>query len=103
MLVRIQYQFDRDGEWSATEKILDSVVVQAGLQTLNYEERSISRNRAQTALKEDGSFEMVVAHKDPGRPNWLDTEGRPYGILFWRFQLAEEAIEPLRTEVIELS
>ena len=73
------------------------------LQTLNYEERSISRNRAQTVLKEDGSFEMIVAHKDPGRPNWLDTEGRPYGIMFWRFQLAEEAIEPLRTEVIELS
>jgi hypothetical protein len=73
------------------------------LQTLNYEERSISLNRAQTVLQEDGSFEMVVAHKDPGRPNWLDTEGRPYGIIFWRFQLPEGDIPPLETEVISLT
>jgi len=73
------------------------------LQTLNYEERSISLNRAQTVLDEDGTFEMIVAHQDPGRPNWLDTEGRPYGIVFWRFQLPEGDIAPLETEVITLS
>ncbi|MDG2272345.1 MAG: DUF1214 domain-containing protein [Halioglobus sp.] len=73
------------------------------LQTLNYEERSISLNRAQTVLNEDGSFEMIVAHRDPGRPNWLDTEGRPYGVIFWRFQLPEGDIPALETEVIALS
>ena len=73
------------------------------LQTLNYEERSVSLNRAQTVLNDDGGFEMVIAHKDPGRPNWLDTEGRPYGIIFWRFQLPEGDIPPLETEVITLS
>ena len=73
------------------------------LQTFNYEERGISLNRAQTVQGEDGSFEMIVAHRDPGRPNWLDTEGRPYGIMFWRFQLPEGDIAPLETEVITLS
>jgi len=72
------------------------------LQTLNYDERQVSLNRAQTVLGEDGSFEMVLAHRDPGRPNWLDTEGRPYGIVFWRFQLPEGDIAPLATEVITL-
>lgn len=72
------------------------------LQTLNYEERTVSLNRAQTEQEDDGSFEMIVAHKDPGRRNWLDTEGRPYGIMFWRFQLPEGDIAPLETEVIEL-
>ncbi len=72
------------------------------LQTLNYEERVISLNRAQTVLDADGGFEMIIAHKDPGRPNWLDTEGRPYGIIFWRFQLPEGDIPPLETEVITL-
>ena len=72
------------------------------LQTFNYEERSVSLNRAQTVQGEDGSFEMIVAHRDPGRPNWLDTEGRPYGIMFWRFQLPEGDIAPLETEVITL-
>jgi hypothetical protein len=73
------------------------------LQTLNYEERTISLNRAQTVQDTDGKFEMIVAHKDPGRPNWLDTEGRPYGLMFWRFQLPEGDIPPLETEVITLS
>jgi hypothetical protein len=72
------------------------------LQTLDYETRTISRNRAQTTRDADGNFEMIVAHRDPGRPNWLDTEGRPYGIMFWRFQLPEEEIAPLQTEVITL-
>jgi hypothetical protein len=73
------------------------------LQTLDYEERSISLNRAQTVLDADGNFEMILAHRDPGRPNWLDTEGRTYGIMFWRFQLPEGDIAPLETEVITLS
>ena len=73
------------------------------LQTFNYEERSVSLNRAQTVLDDEGNFEMILAHRDPGRPNWLDTEGRPYGIMFWRFQLPEGDIPPLQTEVITLS
>jgi len=72
------------------------------LQTLNYEERQISLNRAQAQQDEDGNFEMIVAHRDPGHPNWLDTEGRPYGIMFWRFQLPEEEIAPLKTLVVDL-
>ncbi|NND66344.1 MAG: hypothetical protein HKN19_02040, partial [Halioglobus sp.] len=72
------------------------------LQTLNYEERTVSSNRLQTEQDAEGNFEMIVAHRDPGRPNWLDTEGRPYGIMFWRFLLPEGDIAPLTTEVIEL-
>jgi len=73
------------------------------LQTLDYEERSISLNRAQTTLDGEGNFEMILAHRNPGRPNWLDTEGRPYGIMFWRFQLPEGDIPPLETELITLA
>lgn len=72
------------------------------LQTFDYETRTVSLNRTQTELKEDGSFEIILAHRNPGRPNWLDTEGRPYGIMFWRFQLPQGDIEPLTTEVISL-
>jgi hypothetical protein len=72
------------------------------LQTFDYETRTISLNRKQAQLEADGSFTIVVAHRDPGMPNWLDTEGRQFGIIFWRFQLPEEPIEPLRTEIISL-
>jgi hypothetical protein len=70
------------------------------LQTLDYANRPVSRNRAQTTLEPDGSFRMVLAHRDPGHPNWIDTEGRLFGIVFWRFMLAEGPIETPRAEVV---
>lgn len=73
------------------------------LQTYDYMTRKVSLNRKQTTLESDGSFRMVVAHKDPGVPNWLDTEGRPSGIVYWRFLLPEEPIVPLKTTVVEFS
>ena len=69
-------------------------------QTLDYLNRPVSRNRATTTLEADGSFRMVVAHADPGVPNWIDTEGLPFGTLFFRFFLPEGAVEPLATEVV---
>lgn len=70
------------------------------LQTLDYVNRPVSRNRAQTTLRPDGSFEIVLAHRDPGHPNWLDTEGRAFGLVFWRFFLAEGEVETPRAEVV---
>src|SRR5262249_11023821 len=63
------------------------------LQTLDYANRPVSRNRAQTKLEADGSFRIVLAHRDPGHPNWIDTEGAPYSLVFWRFMLAGGEVE----------
>ena len=73
------------------------------LQTFDYASRSISLNRAQTVADADGRFTAVIAHTDPGTPNWLDTEGRPFGIVYWRFMLPEGEIETPQAEVIPLS
>jgi len=73
------------------------------LQTLDYAHRPVSRNRAQTRLEPDGSFRMVLAHRDPGHPNWIDTEGRPFGLVFWRFMLAESEIETPQAQVVPWS
>ena len=70
------------------------------LQTLDYATRSISLNRAQTVADADGRFTAVIAHSDPGVPNWLDSEGRPFGIAYWRFMLPEGHIETPQAEVI---
>ena len=43
---------------------------------------------------------MILAHRDPKQPNWLDTEGRPFGLVFWRFMLPEGEIETPRAEVV---
>ncbi|MYG98268.1 MAG: DUF1214 domain-containing protein [Acidimicrobiaceae bacterium] len=70
------------------------------LQTLDYATRSISLNRAQTVADDDGRFTAVIAHSDPGVPNWLDSEGRPFGIAYWRFMLPEGHIETPQAEVV---
>jgi hypothetical protein len=70
------------------------------LQTYDYVHRPVGRNRANTTLEADGSFRMVLAHRDPNVPNWLDTEGRSSGQLFWRFFLPEGDIEAPQTTVV---
>jgi len=72
------------------------------LQTYDYAHRTVSLNRAQTRLEPDGTFRIVVAHRDPAMPNWLDTEGRPYGLAFWRYFLPEGDIETPQATVVAL-
>jgi hypothetical protein len=71
--------------------------------TFDYRFRRVSLNRKQTALEPDGSFRIVLAGRDPGVPNWLDTEGRAFGSVFWRFLLPEEEIAPLDARVVKLA
>jgi hypothetical protein len=71
------------------------------LQTYDYAHRQVSLNRAQTRLEPDGSFRVVIAHSDPGVPNWLDTEGRTFGLVFWRYLLPEGEIETPRARVVQ--
>lgn len=73
------------------------------MQGYDYRYRSCSLNRKQTAADDEGRFRVVVAHQDPGEPNWLDTEGRPNGIIYWRFLLPAGEIEQPRCEVVPFS
>ncbi len=61
--------------------------------TYDFANRPVGLNRKQTQLEPDGSFRMWIAHRDPGVPNWMDSEGRPFGMVFWRFFLHEGEIE----------
>lgn len=72
------------------------------LQMFDYTNRSVSLNRAQTVAGDDGRFTIVVAHEDPGVANWLDTEGRAFGIVYWRFMLPDGAIETPVGTVVKL-
>ena len=48
-------------------------------------------NQNQAVVESDGSVKILVAARDPGHPNWLQTGGRRSGSLFWRFLLTESA------------
>ncbi len=65
------------------------------MQTLEYRSRRSSLNQSQIQLEPDGSYRIVIAHKDPGAPNWLDCEGHHSGTIFWRYLLPES--DPTRT------
>ncbi|MBW2293898.1 MAG: hypothetical protein JRG89_11695 [Deltaproteobacteria bacterium] len=43
----------------------------------------------------------MIAHQDPGVANWIDTEGRPFGMVYWRFVLPAGEVETPQTEVVE--
>jgi hypothetical protein len=70
------------------------------LQTFDYRRGPVSRNRAQAPAGPDGTATLVVAHRDPGVANWLATEGRPFGLVFWRFMLPEGDIATPAAEVV---
>ncbi len=70
------------------------------MQTFDYLRGQVSLNRAQTVPEADGSIRLVVAHRDPGVANWLSTEGRPFGLVFWRFLLPEGPIATPGAEVV---
>lgn len=72
------------------------------LQTPPYRYRKVSLNRRQVRYEPDGSFEIVVAHRDPGRPNWIDPAGLRTGMIFWRFLLPEEEVPPIEAEVVDI-
>jgi hypothetical protein len=46
--------------------------------------RATSINMSQAYVDDDGALRIVVAGTDPGVANWIDTEGRPEGMLVYR-------------------
>jgi len=73
------------------------------MQSYEYRSRRISLNRRQMKPGPDASYRIVVAHRDPGVPNWLDTEGRPTGLIFWRFLLPQQTPSQPRTKVVPVA
>jgi len=56
---------------------------------IGFAARQSSLNRSQSVIDGDGFFRGVIAHEDPGVPNWLDPAGLERGTLTVRFLDAE--------------
>jgi hypothetical protein len=74
----------------------------AQMQTLEYRGRQSSLNGNQIKLENDGTFEIWVSAKDPGHPNWLDTDSHRRGSVFWRFLLPDVDPEQPTSEVVTI-
>jgi len=58
-------------------------------------------NCSQVELDVDGSFRILVAHRDPGCANWLDTAGHRQGYVLFRWMQAADITRP-RFRVVPL-
>jgi len=71
-------------------------------ETLDYANHQSSLNGAQAVLDADGVFRAIVAHRDPGVANWLDTVGHRQGPMIFRWLRAADAPVPA-TRVVPLA
>ena len=44
-----------------------------------------------------------TGYTDPGVPNWLDTEGRSVGQIYWRYVHPVEKPDRVKTKLVKLS
>lgn len=70
--------------------------------TGEFASRLTSINHVQAHLDEDEKLRIVVATGDPGVPNWIDTSGRPTGLLAYRLIGARTRPVP-SAEVVSLA
>lgn len=73
-------------------------------ESLDYTFRRVHINSGQATLRDDGSFRLVVAHRDPGDPDlgdWIDTAGHEHGTMCVRWVRAKTHPEP-RCRVVKL-
>lgn len=59
------------------------------MESLDYTRHRVVLNHGSIETDEDGSFEIALAHRDPGHPNWIDTAGHHAGYLIARSLLPE--------------
>jgi hypothetical protein len=68
-------------------------------ESLDYADHLTSLNGHQAVLDEDGLFRAVIAHRDPGVANWLDTMGHQTGPMLFRWVISESAPDAVCTVV----
>jgi hypothetical protein len=72
------------------------------MESLDYRFHRIALNHSEAKLETDGSLRLVLAHRDPGHPNWLETAGHRRGTMCLRWIGAQQHPDP-RTRVVEAS
>lgn len=55
------------------------------MESLDYHLHRIHTNSKLATMRGDGSVRVVVAHHDPGVPNWIETAGHAFGAMCWRW------------------
>ena len=70
------------------------------MESLDYRYYTIHVNKHTAVYEEDGSVRLIVAHQDPGLPNWINTVGHSQGTMCFRWIRAKDHPQP-RTRVVK--
>ncbi|MDX1694451.1 MAG: DUF1214 domain-containing protein [Ketobacteraceae bacterium] len=71
------------------------------MESLDYCHHRIHTNKHLARYETDGSVRIVVAHEDPGHPNWIQTAGHTSGTMCFRWIRASAHPQP-QTQVLRL-
>ena len=58
-------------------------------ESIEYANQIGSLNGSQCEVGADGAIRLVIAHRDPGVPNWVDTTGHPEGFMAPRWAYSQ--------------
>jgi hypothetical protein len=72
------------------------------LNSLDHRHRPVSLTGGRAVAEANGTVRVVLAPTDPSVPNWLDTEGREFGIFVLRWLQAEQPPELPALRVVAL-
>jgi hypothetical protein len=72
------------------------------LESLDFMQHTTHYNQHTAKARADGSVRIVIARRDPGVPNWIDTAGHARGAIALRWVNAERDSQP-RARVAALS
>jgi len=80
------------------------LVMNFWMESLEWRERRVSLNSFQAQPEPDGrTIRIVVAARDPGHPNWIDSAGHAEGPMSLRWAGGDETLPEVRTRVVPLA
>ncbi|MCK9421187.1 MAG: DUF1214 domain-containing protein [Bacteroidales bacterium] len=65
------------------------------MESLDYRYFTICINKASAHYEADGSVRVVVAHSDPGIPNWINTCNHTEGTMLWRWYRLKDSAQAM--------
>lgn len=71
------------------------------MESLDYVNHTVHKNKHTAHYAQPGRVRIVVAHSDPGHPNWIETAGHHNGTMCWRW-IGADKHPGLETRVVKL-
>ncbi|MCB2201254.1 DUF1214 domain-containing protein [bacterium] len=66
------------------------------MESLDYRYFNICISKGTARYETDGSIRVIVAHIDPGLPNWINTCNHQEGTMCWRWYRLPEGVKPVQ-------